>query len=348
MDLTDRNRIFFNKKTEANWQRFALTIKDGMPYPDIAKFLREDKDVPVIKKPASHKYKPLGDRTFWSVDKDGNVRQREPLDPTEYDSIEAVRNGLVDIGIYDEVFPSDRAIDEWLMECTKEFKRDQDSAYPVLFLKNEQGKKIPVKSVCKKSGKKGGKGGLVNSPLGWSGVQNEKGTLTHVRKLNEVYDRIEIWLGRNPKGRWVYQKRVCPTVNAWRGLQRMGLLTKKLDRLPEFVRKVIVKKGVKSLKDFILGKLFPHSILVATLRKDDVVSAVLKYKEKRFGEEVEISKMMWGYVSSIITGTNGGIKISSLERKNMLPRPVKDVDEIASILKLKSAEEEAQARGLKP
>jgi hypothetical protein len=224
---------------------------------------------------------------------------------------------------------------------------DSDGAIPFLRLKNTKGeekKGAPVKSVWKKDSR----GSLTNSPLGWSGAINEKGNLYQLRSLVASNDRLELWLGWNPKkARWEYQKRVCPTVNAWRGLQRMGLLTKQLERLPEFVRRVIEKDRARSLKEVILGKLYPHSVLVATIRKGDVLRTLFEYDPKLCEEEKKgLSEVMWGEVASL--KSSGQIEIKSLERKEMKPCTLSSVSAIASVFGLQSAEEEAQARGLKP
>jgi hypothetical protein len=329
-------------------RRYALTIEDGMPYPDIAKFLDEDTSVPVVKRRSTSKYKSLGDSTFWRVDKEGHTWQRTPLDPDKMKTSGEVLDALRGSRVPENRIPSVSVIEAWLDQCTEAMKGDMDEkARPLLRLKNDKGeekKGAPVKAIWKKDSK----GALTNSPLGWSGTLNENGNLYQLRSLVASNDRLELWLGWNPKkSRWEYQKRVCPTVNAWRGLQRMGLLTKQLDRLPEFVRKVIEKEGVKSLKEFILGKLYPHSVLIKEIRVGDVVRMPFKYDEKCCPEEKKgLTEVMWGEVSALLS--QGVFQTKSIQRKDTKINGVGGAESMAKIFGLKSAEEEAQARGLKP
>jgi hypothetical protein len=357
MNVIQYKGIFLNKSVE--WmdpkdqtikqirRRHALTIEDGMPYPDIARFLDENTSVPVVKRRSTSKYKSLGNSTFWRVDKEGHTWQRTPLSPDRTRTSSEILDALRASRIPENRIPCVSVIEEWLSQCSELMWGDSDGAIPFLRLKNTKGeekKGAPVKSVWKKDSR----GSLTNSPLGWSGAINEKGNLYQLRSLVASNDRLELWLGWNPKkARWEYQKRVCPTVNAWRGLQRMGLLTKQLERLPEFVRRVIEKDRARSLKEVILGKLYPHSVLVATIRKGDVLRTLFEYDPKLCEEEKKgLSEVMWGEVASL--KSSGQIEIKSLERKEMKPCTLSSVSAIASVFGLQSAEEEAQARGLKP
>jgi hypothetical protein len=359
--------IFFNRdvgyvdsrdqKTKSHPQLFALTLGDGMPYPDIPQFLDEDTSVPVVRQRSSSKYKSLGDSTFWHVDSEGHTWQRVPLNPDKMKTSGAVLKALRDSRVPENFIPSIHVIEAWLDQCTEAMKGDLDEkSIPLLRLKNEKGeekKGPPVKSYWKKESK----GGLCSTPLGWSGTVNESGKISQLRSLKPVNDRVELWLGWNPKtkkGCWEYQSRVCPTVNAWRGLQRMGLLTKQLDKLPDFIRKVIEKAGdkslkktrksnVRSLKDVILKKLYPHSILIKTIKRGDVAKVIFDFKSKD-GDKKE-SREEWGEVTAILS--NGQVQFDCLTEKNIESYSPSSPSVLARIFGLKSAEE-AQARGLKP
>jgi hypothetical protein len=127
----------------------------------------------------------------------------------------------------------------------------------------------------------------------------------------------------------------------------MGLLTKQLDRLPEFVRKVIERERARSLKEVILGKLYPHSVLIKEIRVGDVARMPFQYDDKYCSEcKRGLTEVMWGEVVSL--RSNGHIEVKSLERNDMKYSGLSLVSAIASVFGLQSAEEEAQARGLKP
>jgi hypothetical protein len=110
---------------------------------------------------------------------------------------------------------------------------------------------------------------------------------------------------------------------------------------------VIEKEGVRSLKEFILGKLYPHSVRITGIRVGDVVRMPFKYDDKCCPEEKKgLTEVMWGEVSALLS--RGEIQTKSIQRKDTKISGMVRADAMAQIFGFKSAEEEAQARGLKP
>ncbi len=320
--------------------QYSLSVEHGLPLPDLETILADETECPVMKKRSTSKYKPLGDSTFWRVDKEGHTWQRTPLTPNTKDVSKDTLPGILRaMGIKDELIPSPKEIEKWIQRNTLATKDEQCPDAPLLLTNG-----VPVKSIWKKDGK----GSLTNSPMGWSSLIDSGGTFCEARSLDSSNDRLELWIGWNAKkNRWEYQTRVIPTQEAMRGIKRMGLSWKSKKNLPPFLKELLERKKASSLKELICGKLLPHSVHVMDIRKGMVVRTFFSYHPKKAEPEKHgLSEIMWGELAAILT--SGQLKFNSLTRKDVSPVCPASASKIAELLGLPSPEEYAQQHHLKP
>jgi hypothetical protein len=210
-------------------------------------------ECPVINIRSKSKCKPLGDSTFWSVDEKGETWQRTTLIPLDKDALkdftpEKIREKLLTEGIKESDIPSDRKLEAWLQNPKHS-----------LHLNDGQ----PVRFVHKK----GSKGDFKN-PVGWSGIWHPNGKIDQLRKLDLVNDRLELWVGYDPKKGWQYYKRVISSKDSMRGLKRLGIPWRGQKGLPEYTAQLLGKK-CKDLKEYYCGTLPKYSHKVGEFKKGD-------------------------------------------------------------------------------
>ncbi len=331
-----------DKQGQLKYRRalYGLNAENGLPLPDLETLLADDTECPVIKKRSSGKYKPLGDSTFWRVDKKGHTWQRTPLSVDDKKTTaDSVLETLRAMGIHEDKLPSLKEIEKWILRNTPATK-DEECPNAPLLLKNG----VPVKSVWKKDSK----GALTNSPMGWSALINGNGKFREARSLDGSNDRMELWIGWNAKKkRWEYQTRVIPTREAMKGIKRMGLSWKSGANLPPFLQELLKQKKASSLKELINGKLLPHSVHVMDIRKGMIVKTSFAYDPKKASPEKQgLSEVMWGEVTAL--KTSGAVKMNSLLRKDMNAVSVAAAERIADLFSLPSAKEYAQQHHLRP
>lgn len=318
--------------------KFALTADDGLPLPDIKSAILDDSEPPVIKLRSRSKYKSLGDGTFWRVDKKGHTWQRTPLKIGEKTTVASVRQSFLHMGIEEDLIPDDKHIQQWIDSQTQTFKDEVIVETPLL-LKNG----VPVKSIWKSGGSNGS---LSTSPIKWTGLKNKNGKFLFARNLREANDRMEIWIGWNSrKKKWEYQKRIMPTREAMKGIQRMGMSWNSMHGLPPYLQELLKKKKCNSLQEYISGTLFEGSKRVFSIRKGDVVKVVFKYDDKKCPQEKQgLEEEMWGEVTAL--QTNGQIEIKSIIRKDTKKFLPSDVNVIVSIFGYPDAETYAREHHL--
>lgn len=304
--------------------KFALTADDGLPLPDIKSAILDDSEPPVIKLRSRSKYKSLGDDTFWRVDKEGHTWQRTPLKVEKKTTVDSILQSFLHMGIKEELIPDAKYIQKWIDSQTPAFKDEVIVETPLL-LKNG----VPVKSIWKCDEK----GSLANSPIKWTGIKNKNGIYQFVRNLREANDRMEIWIGWNSrKKKWEYQKRIMPTREAMKGIQRMGMSWNSMHGLPPYLQELLKKKKCNSLQEYISGTLFEGSKRVFSIRKGDVAEVEFKYDDENKQcpkEKHGMSEKMWGEVSSILT--EGALEFKSLISKITKKSKVCDVGKIVAL-----------------
>lgn len=294
---------------------------------------------PVINIRSKSKCKPLGDSTFWSVDEKGETWQRTTLIPLDKDALkdftpEKIREKLVAEGIKESDIPSDKKLEAWL----------QNPKYS-LHLKDGQ----PVRFVHKNAGK----GGFKN-PVGWSGIRHPNGKIDQLRKLNLVNDRLELWVGFDPKQGWQYYKRIIPSKDSMRGLKRLGIPWRGQKGLPEYTAQLLGKK-CKDLKEYYCGTLPKYSHKVGEFKKGDTfLLNVSEQNHKKQNEEGTnmfssdtniFSSQEWFEVSAIQTDMRIKLKAIITDDKKILEG---NTSNLARLLKLPASPEEcAQQNGWK-
>ncbi len=344
--------------------------KDTNFLPKLSDLEKENDEPPVIKLRSNSKYKSLGLSTYWSYSYGKPCLQRCPF---TMDAISKARkklekkykNGLTDsrtvmiclkiMGISDtpkgkrSLLPSEEDIQTWIYSQTPATKNDstlgQKTAQAKTFRLNSSSGKSQKGTPVKHFVKIDANGGLDNSPLKWSGIISKNGKFDQLRSLDSANDRLEIWLGWNPKKKqWEYQKRIIPTRAALLGIKRMGIPWRGRNNAPEYLIQLLNAKKAKDLKTLVCGALFPYSKKVATFRKGDVFFREFFYDEDIQGKKIEKSIKTWGAISGIESDSKGGIVLTPLTTKIKTKRKgrvLKDIQVITSLKCLPDATEQA-------
>lgn len=337
--------IFETEKTHKGDRR--LMCIQGLPLPDFQKMWSDGSTCPIEKSSSTSKYKSLGDSTFWGVDDNGMTHQRTPLTadikPAE------LRSTLEKMGIPAKDIPSEKAINQWLLDCQAATKADADQPAPELRLLNG----TPVRSIWKF----GSKGNLDKSPIGWNGLITESGRFHQLRSLAASNDRLELWLGWNAKKKcWAYYKRIIPTKAVLDGFKRLGLPWRGTKGAPQYLLDILTKNKARDLHEMICGILPPHAVKVATFRKGDVFSIsferddkyIEKLQKKGHVDMLDHPKTLqtWGRISAI--KSNLQLETKALTHKDRKAKILAAPADLAKYASLLSPEEEALTRNLTP
>ena len=304
-------------QTEITGKNRTLMCLQGLNTPDFLQLKHDGEECPIEKINSRSKYKSLGDSTFWGVDDKGLTHQRTPLSPDKVKSAKELFDILVKMGIPTKDIPSEKKLEAWLVDCQAATKADKNATPKPLKLNNG----TPIKNIWKF----GSKGNLDNSPLGWNGIISPDGTFDQLRSLSASNDRLELWLGWNPKKkRWEYYKKLIPTATALAGLKRMGLPWRGTKNAPQYLLDLLAKNKAADLHEMICGKLPPQAVKVGQFRKGDVFKLDFeldtKYLEKlqKNGPVDMVSHPKtintWGYVSAVKSSTV--LEIKSLIMKD--------------------------------
>ncbi|MBR4249264.1 MAG: RRXRR domain-containing protein [Verrucomicrobia bacterium] len=308
--------------------------------PDLSALEKDSRtECPVINIRSTSKCKPLGDKTFWSVDEKGETWQRTTLIPLDKDELkdftpEKIREKLLDEGKTASDIPSDKELEKWL----------RNPKYS-LHLKDGQ----PIRFVHKK----GSKGDFKN-PVGWSGILHPNGKIDQLRKLDLVNDRLELWVGFDPKKGWQYYKRIIPSKDSMLGWKRLGIPWRGQKGLPEYTVQLLGKK-CKDLKVYYCGTLPKYSHKVGEFKKGDCFLLDVSEKNHKkqneegtamFSSDINISSVNeWFEVSAITTDKRIELKPIITDGKKFLEG---NMSNLAQLLKLPiSPEECAQQNGWK-
>lgn len=319
---------------------------------------KENDEPPVIKLRSNSKYKSLGDSTFWSysygkpclqrcsliVEKKQKDEKKEKLSAFEIREFLKLMgiNGIdKKTGKNRDLIPSEKEIQNWLNSQTSATKDDatleqKTTQEKTLCLKNG----VPVKHLVKKDAK----GNLNNSPLKWNGVISKNGKFDQLRSLDSANDRLEIWLGWNPKKKqWEYQKRIIPTRAALLGIKRMGIPWRGRDNAPDYLIQLLNAKKVKDLKTLVCGTLFPHSKKVATFRKGDVFwMEFLKTTNQDTKEKKTVKH--WMEVSALMS--DGRVEFKPLTNKEKISTKKSKPEDLASLKDLPKTDDQNQLKKL--
>lgn len=250
-------------QTELQGKNRNLMCLQGLNTPDFYALKHDGEECPIEKINSRSKCKSLGDSTFWSVDEAGLTNQRTPLTPDKVKSAKELFDILVKMGIPSKDIPGEKKLEAWLVDCQAATKADKNAVPKPLRLNNG----TPIKNIWKF----GSKGNLDNSPLGWNGRITPQGAFDQLRSLSASNDRLELWLGWNPKKQqWEYYKKLIPTAAALAGIKRMGLPWRGTKNAPKYLLDLLAKKKAHDLHDMICGKLPPHAVKVGQFRKGDV------------------------------------------------------------------------------
>jgi len=308
--------------------------------PDLSALEEETRqECPVISLRSRSKSKSLGDSTFWRVDSEGNLWQREPLlpamkkDDLEKLTVEKLREILLGRKIPESEIPSDEKLEKWMQNLEK----------PLLL----KGRKRPIRFIEKKSGK-----GTFKSPVGWSGIIHPDGTVAQLRKLDETNERLELWLGWNGR-RWEYYKRIIPSKEAMRGLKRLGLPWRGREGLLPHMIKFLDAKGVADFREYYCEKLPPFAHKVGEFKKGDTFLLSPEEGEKAkegvdttmfASEESILPQSKWYQVSAI--NSRKSIELKPIFQEGKTYERVAGLV-LAGLLRLGSAEEEARKLNLR-
>ncbi|MDD6814738.1 MAG: HNH endonuclease domain-containing protein [Akkermansia muciniphila] len=310
-----------------------LKFIEGLPVPDFEKLLRDGSYCPIIKLRSHSKYRSLGDSTFWSCAEDGTTGQRAPI-PDKAEASDLVKS-MKRMNLRHA--PSEKEVERWLEKRQPATKDDKPTSKP-LTLSNG----TPVRSIHKFDSK----GNLSASPLGWSGIITPTGKFAQLRKLSTSNDRLEIWLGwDSKKSCWKYYKRVIPTREALIGLKRMGLPWRGTENAPEYLIKLLKRKGAKDLKHLICSKLPPHAVKIGQIRKGDIF--LLKFRIKKAFIKDGINTIdTWGELSAI--NASGQMEFNSITHKSTEVYTNSKAETFAKMLGEPPASQKAEELGLTP
>jgi hypothetical protein len=264
------------------------------------------------------------------VDKDKpTLAQRTALDPQKFKGDEhGLHSVLRRMKVPAKLIPSINEIGDWLDRATAATAKEAVSIQPLRLTDG-----TPVKSIWKFDSK-----GSLEVPLGWSGYRNAQDTLTELRNLDEKNDRLELWIGWNPKGkRWEYQKRVIPSRTALRHFQQMGF---------EWKTKQAGLKG-KSWRQEIVGTLYPFSKRVGIFRKEDVFKLAFNSDKETTLRVKEPCWTCWYRVSAVF-GDKRIKLVSQVFKKDGVPHGLPaelkagQTDDLAALLGLPTAQQQAE------
>ena len=325
--------------TELQGKNRNLMCLQGLNTPDFYALKHDGIECPIEKINSRSKCKSLGDSTFWSVDEKGITNQRTPLTPDKVKSAKELFDILVKMGIPTKDIPSEKKLESWLVDCQAATKADKNAPLKPLKLNNG----TPVKNIWKF----GSKGNLDNSPLGWNGIITPSGAFDQLRSLSASNDRLELWLGWNPKKKqWEYYKKLIPTAAALAGLKRMGLPWRGTKNAPQYLLELLSKKKAKDLHEMICGKLPPHAVKVGQFRKGDVFKLDFELDAKYVEKLQKIGPVdmlnhpktinTWGAVSAI--SSEKRLEAKAITNKD---RKVKKLAESGSLMQLKDITENA-------
>jgi HNH endonuclease len=321
---------------------------------------------PILKLTSSSKWQAIGDATFWRQIDPGKpgVAQREALQAADFKDAGELLATLQRMTPGDPVaaaywtrnLPSHQQIADWLLRTTpatkKEAKEKRQTPEPLLLRDG-----TPLKSVWKFDAK-----GSLKSAIGWSGRVEESGAMGQLRYLTNKFDRMEIWLGWNPKKKaWEYQRRLVPDATALKHLKRMGFIWSrdKSIKAPKYLqpKPEAPEAEWKSLREIVCPPLYPNSVKAGALRRGDVLQLALDGHAEMSDSEEPFWRG-WFAVSSIARDSKVEMKSLLFKDKAATPFPnvkrdplrysPKDADVLASILKLPPAAAKASALGLQP
>lgn len=342
-----RYRGIFHSILNEKKNRTLISLQ-GLPTPDFNELRHDGGECPIENINSRSKYKPLGDSTFWGVDKNGITHQRIPLDPSEIKAKELF-DTLCNMGIPTDQIPGQNKLERWLTDCQATTKDDTIVIKP---LKLNNG--TPIRNIWKFSRK----GNLDKSPIGWNGIITDSEKFHQLRSLTSSNDRLELWLGWNSKKKcWAYYKRLIPTKAALDGFKRMGLPWRGCKGAPKYLLDILQKNKSRDLREMICGTLPPFAIKVATFRKGDVFLLDFelnqKYIDKLLEKEENIDMLehphklpTWGKIKAI--GSAPYIEFRSLTHKDRKTKVMTQADEYAKLKGLEAAAKEAAHRKLTP
>ena len=295
--------IFLTEKVNRDRRFMCL---QGLPIPDIERERNNPQGCPIVKQISRSKYKSLGDGTFWRSDEKGILSQRTPLDADKMSAAD-IHAAMVRMRIPSERIPSEQAIQTWLLQHTEAVKGDKGVQTSALKLRGG----TPIRNIWKF----GSKGHIDKSPIGWNGIMTPSGKFDQLRSLTASNDRMEIWLGWNPKKKcWEYYKRVIPTAAVLAGLKRLGLPWRGRKNAPEYLLHLLDEQKAFDLKNLVCrgsqGPLPPHAVRLGCIRKgdrilmdfprDDKAVEALRKKAKVWHEDEHPALLTaWGAVSAV-------------------------------------------------
>lgn len=344
--------IFYTTKNQNKDRR--LVCLQNLPLPDFIKTEQENIESPIITQVNRSKYKSLGDSTFWSVDEiTGQTNQRTPLTIDKNITPAFLYSTLKKMGIAEHLIPTEKEINRWLIDNQPATK---DASLPQTYLKLKNG--TPIKNIWKFGGANQGKGTLTKSPAGWTGVINENGKFHQLKKLTEINEAIEIWLGKPAhKKEWQYYKKLALSKDTINGLKRLKLPLENNDNLPVYLKNLLERTNKKSLQEILYGNLPENAIKVGTIRKGDKFIYTFERSDKDIEAEQKENKFKdihintlpittWGIICAINSELK--IEIKALTHKGLKNRNIRDATKLAEMIGLdKNANNEALKRGLK-
>jgi hypothetical protein len=318
-------------ETRTAWRPVTRVVPGLLPHERIAHWRPENLDYqtcPILKLSSPNKWRSLGDSTFWrQVRPDrATVAQRTPLNAKDYQDADALLADLRKMtpsdpdaaALWDRNLPSASQVKDWLQKATAASKQEaaeiQRSAPPLLLRDG-----TPIRTVWKFDSK-----GSIGSGIGWTGEPGEDQRVHHLRSLTDKYDRIELWLGFNPKKKeWQYQTRLIPAASALKHLKRMGLKwwRDKSVKAPAFLQPKpdAPPDKWKSLREIICSPLFPFSVKVGSIARRDTFRLGLDAT----GAITQNASPVWaGWYGVSAIKSSGAIELKSIQFKDQSATPL--------------------------
>jgi hypothetical protein len=264
---------------------------------------------------------------MWSVQDDGSLLQRTPLEKEKLDGGDKLRSILLESGIPEtrklkdgteiQLIPPTAVLHQWVVS---------DGSEPLKLLDG-----TPVLRV-KKIGKKGS---LKDDPIGFTAKRGKAGALHAVKAIIGNWEALELWRAWDAKReRWAYYKQLVPSESVLKALKQLGISWKN-------AQKTAWKTGAgpreKSFRQEISGELPPYATRALhpvtgkpiVLRKGDAFLVGFTHAGKlaKRGETVALKK--WVEVASIMKASSGRLELKNVLLDQKLTDAPSNVDEIA-------------------
>lgn len=323
-----RNGGIFQPSIDPKSRRSTLSVLPLGPDPAcVARLVAADAtECPIEKHRSSSRSRSLHDTTMWSVQDDGSLLQRTPLEKEKLDG-DKLRSLLLESGIPEtrklkdgteiQLIPPTSVLQKWVLS---------DGPEPLKLLDG-----TPVLRV-KKVGKKGN---LKDDPIGFTAKRGKEKSLHAIKAIIGNWEALELWRAWDmKKKRWAYYKQLVPSESVLQALKQLGISWKN-------PQKTAWKTGAgfreKSFRQEIAGDLPPYATRAIhpvtgkpiVLRKGDTFLVGFTHAGKLAKRGEPVAHKKWVGIASIKRQGGGSFEIKDiLADKKLGDLPI-SVDDIA-------------------